>query len=155
MRCPFCRGSNTRVLDTRPTDDRAAMRRRRSCDGCGERFTTYERHESESLIVRKRGGSAEPFDVSKLRVGVEKAFSKRPATPEQIADIVTRIESEARERGGAEVESSEIGRLVMENLRRVDDVAYVRFASVHRDFQDAERFVDAVEELGATKDPVS
>ena len=147
MRCPLCDNAETRVLDTRPTDDAAAMRRRRVCDRCTGRFTTYERYEQEQLSVVKRDGRVEAFEPRKIRNGIEKACSKRPASAEMITSITLRVEAAVRARGGRRVSCSEIGRLVMEALKETDDVAYMRFASVYQDFQSVDHFVDAAEEL--------
>lgn len=147
MRCPFCQEPDARVIDTRETDDGTATRRRRICDACGQRFTTYERLESISVMVRKRDGRREPLDLEKIHMGIRKACSKRPITEQAMADAAQRVEAAIRERGVPEVDSHDVGRLVMDELRRIDDVAYVRFASVYREFEDVGRFVDAVEEL--------
>jgi len=147
MRCPFCQEPDARVIDTRETDDGTATRRRRICDACGQRFTTYERLESVSVMVRKRDGRREPLDLDKIHTGIRKACSKRPIADEAMADAAQRVEAAIRELGVPEVDSHDVGRLVMDELRRIDDVAYVRFASVYREFEDVGRLVDAVEEL--------
>jgi transcriptional repressor NrdR len=149
----MCDEPGSQVIDTRPTSDGVALRRRRQCAKCGQRFTTYERYEPLSLMVRKRDGRLEPFEVRKVRLGIEKACSKRAMTPEQITEMARRVEEEVRGACTREVPADHIGRTVMATLREVDEVAYVRFASIHEDFQDAGLFVDAVETL--TKQPKS
>lgn len=153
MRCPFCQEPDARVIDTRETDDGTATRRRRICDACGQRFTTYERPEIVCVWVRKRDGRREPFDLEKVHAGIRKACSKRPIADQAMMDASQRVEAAVRELGVPEVHSHDVGRLVMDELRRIDDVAYVRFASVYREFEDAGRFVDAVEELAPRPQP--
>lgn len=138
MRCPECNADDSRVIDSRPADDGAAIRRRRLCEACGTRFTTYERCE-RTLMVRKRSGELEPFDASKLSAGVGAALADRPASATQVSSLVTEVENRARSSGGV-VESDEIGKAVLELLRGVDEVAYLRFASVYKEFQGAEDF---------------
>lgn len=151
MRCPICDEPNTYVIDTRSTSDGAALRRRRQCETCGQRFTTYERCEVVPLMVRKRNGTLEPFDVRKVRIGIEKACSKRSFTPDEVSGLVLKVESEVRGIDEREITAEDIGRSVMATLREVDEVAFVRFASIHEDFKDAGLFVDAVDALA--KDP--
>lgn len=138
MRCPQCDAADTKVIDSRPADDSTAIRRRRACDVCDHRFTTYERCE-RTLMVRKRSGRAEPFDAAKLSAGVGAALADRPASATQVSGLVSSIEEWARAQG-AVVDSEDIGRLVLERLRTVDEVAYLRFASVYKEFQGAEDF---------------
>src|SRR5690606_11774544 len=138
MRCPECQADDTRVIDSRPADDGAAIRRRRTCEACGARFTTYERWE-RALMVKKRSGVTEPFDSAKLSAGVGAALADRPASAAQISALVGDVERTIRTQGGT-VESEEIGRVVLEHLREVDEVAYLRFASVYKEFQGAEDF---------------
>lgn len=138
MRCPECRADETRVIDSRPADDGAAIRRRRTCEVCGARFTTYERYE-RVLMVRKRSGDLEPFDAAKLSAGVGAALAERPASATEVSSLVGEVEELIRARGGT-IESEDIGRAVLERLRTVDEVAYLRFASVYKEFQGAEDF---------------
>jgi transcriptional repressor NrdR len=138
MRCPECHTDDTRVIDSRPADDGAAIRRRRVCEACDTRFTTYERYE-RTLMVRKRSGEVEPFDSAKLSAGVGAALADRPASATQVSSLVADVERAMRATGGV-VESEEIGREVLERLRTVDEVAYLRFASVYKEFQGAEDF---------------
>lgn len=138
MRCPLCAADETRVVDSRPSDAGSAIRRRRECQSCTHRFTTYER-VAPALVVRKRDGSTEPFDARKIRRGLEAALADRPLPVGTIDGIVA--EAEAMQRSNlAEVTADEIGRLVLERLRSVDEVAYLRFASVYKEFQAAEDF---------------
>lgn len=138
MRCPECNADDSRVIDSRPADDGAAIRRRRLCETCDTRFTTYERCE-RTLMVRKRSGDLEPFDATKLSAGVGAALADRPASATQVSSLVNEVESRAKAAGGV-VESDEIGKAVLELLRAVDEVAYLRFASVYKEFQGAEDF---------------
>ncbi len=138
MRCPECHADDTRVIDSRPADDGAAIRRRRLCEACDARFTTYERCE-RALMVRKRSGEVEPFDAAKLSAGVGAALADRPASATQVSSLVAEVERQVRAGGGI-VDSEEIGRAVLEQLRTVDEVAYLRFASVYKEFQGAEDF---------------
>ncbi len=151
MRCPYCGDTNNRVVDSRASREGSAIRRRRECLSCQARFTTYERVEGRPLSVRKRDGSSEPFDRNKLIRGIQTACARRPVRMEQIEEIVDQIEGELQRGGVAEVESDVIGRLVMERLRDIDQVAYVRFASVYRNFQDAEEYLEAVRALAETR----
>lgn len=144
MHCPFCRDGETKVVDSRmsqPTE----IRRRRECIDCGRRFTTYERIEETPLKVIKKEGSRVPFDREKIRTGLEKACYKRPVSSEQIDEIIAVVEQEVRESGEREIPSRQIGERVFSLLRDVDQVAFVRFASVYREFKDVNDFV---EELG-------
>jgi len=138
MRCPLCATEDTRVIDSRPAEDGAAIRRRRECVVCGERFTTFERSAKGATVV-KRDGRREPFDREKLRRGLEFALADRPVSIGSISDIVSRIESSARG-GSALLTSDELGRAVLAELRDIDEVAYLRFASVYKEFQGAEDF---------------
>ncbi len=138
MRCPECQAADTRVIDSRPADDGSAIRRRRSCETCQLRFTTYERSE-RSLMVRKRSGALEDFDAAKLSAGLGAALADRPASAHQVATLVSEVEGAVRKQGGI-VESEQIGRVVLERLRALDEVAYLRFASVYKEFQGAEDF---------------
>lgn len=146
MKCPYCSEGSTKVIDTRETTANE-IRRRRECQACGERFTTYERVESLELKVLKDDGEKEDFDRSKLRSGIERACNKRPVTDEQIEDLIDQVESEIRSENEKEVRSRHIGDLVMDKLKDIDEVAYIRFASVYRDFDSADSFEEEVKEL--------
>jgi len=139
MRCPFCTHSETDVIDTRDTDE-SRIRRRRECAKCGRRFTTYEEIEKEDLFVIKKDGRREKFDRHKLLSGIQKSCEKRPVSVEQCEEIANWVEGRLRKEDRQEVKSSAIGELVMERLRKVDDVAYIRFASVYRSFTDIDSF---------------
>ena len=141
MRCPFCHKDQDRVIDSRNSEEGAVIRRRRECMKCGRRYTTYERVEELHLKVVKKNGAREPFDREKLRQGLARACWKRPISDEQIDHTVSAVESEAYARFEGEIESRDLGELLMEMLRTLDQVAYVRFASVYRDFEDARDFV--------------
>ncbi len=145
MKCPYCAESDSRVIDTREVGD--AIRRRRECLHCGRRFTTYERVASVSLMVVKRDGRREGFDRGKLLEGIRKACAKRPIPAEVIEGLAGEVEAELYKLGRAEVDSRLIGEMVMERLRELDDVAYVRFASVYRRFADVESLAEEIEEL--------
>ncbi|MGE5482384.1 MAG: transcriptional regulator NrdR [Bacteroidota bacterium] len=147
MRCPYCGHLDTRVLDSRATDEGQAIRRRRECLQCGERFTTYERIEMSPLVVVKRDGRREPFDRQKILNGLLLACTKRPVPLAALESLVSEVERELERRGEREVSSQEIGELVMERLRRLDDVAYVRFASVYRQFGDLQRFKEELDRI--------
>lgn len=140
MRCPFCGGSDTQVKDSRPSEDSTAIRRRRVCGDCAGRFTTFERVQLRELTVEKRSGRKVAFDRDKLASSVTVALRKRPVESERIERIVSGIVRQLEGQGEPEVTSDDIGNLVMEALRGLDDVAYVRFASVYRDFKDAKDF---------------
>jgi transcriptional repressor NrdR len=146
MKCPYCSEGSTKVIDTRETTANE-IRRRRECQACGERFTTYERVESLELKVLKDDGEKEDFDRSKLRSGIERACNKRPVADEQIEDLIDQVESEIRSENEKEVRSRHIGDLVMDKLKDIDEVAYIRFASVYRDFDSADSFEEEVKEL--------
>jgi len=149
MKCPFCASADNGVVDSRETDDGRAIRRRRHCEGCGRRFTTYERIEEQPLMVIKKDGSRTAFDRSRLKGGILRACEKRPVTSETIDSIVSEIERRAIESGERELESRWLGEAVMEALKRTDEVAYVRFASVYRSFKDAAEFAAALDALRA------
>lgn len=152
MRCPECDAPENRVVDTRTSREGRAVRRRRECSACEARFTTYEYVEERPMQVLKRDGSAEEFDRSKLLQSVTIACAKRPVSPSEIESMVDEIEDELSGRAGVEVKSSEIGEMVMDRLKPLDHVAYVRFASVYRDFQDIDEFQDVVEELNVRRE---
>jgi transcriptional repressor NrdR len=147
MRCPFCRADNDRVIDSRASNDSFSIRRRRECLACLRRFTTYETIEQVELKVVKKDGSRVPMDREKIRRGLEKACWKRPISPQQIEEVVQAVEREIYNEYESEVESNAVGELVMRYLRDLDQVAYVRFASVYREFQDAHDFVEELEPI--------
>lgn len=147
MRCPSCGSLDTQVKDSRPTEDSAVIRRRRVCLACNFRFTTFERVQLRELTVIKRNGRRVPFDRDKLLRSVQVALRKRSVDPERIEKMVSKIVRELESQGESEVSSEAIGELVMENLRELDDVAYVRFASVYRNFREAKDFRLALDEL--------
>ena len=147
MRCPYCGGLDTQVKDSRPSDDNAAIRRRRVCPDCGGRFTTFERVQLRELTVVKRSGRRIPFDRDKLQRSVEIALRKRPVDAERVERMVNGIVRQLESSGEGEVPSETIGELVMEGLKGLDDVAYVRFASVYRNFREAKDFEDLLGEL--------
>ena len=142
MECPFCHIDNDRVVDTRNVDEGAAIRRRRKCASCGRRFTTYERIELSTIKVIKKDGSRVPYDRLKLKRGIEKACWKRPVSDRQIEGLLAGIESELEANYDSEVPTKELGELVIDRLRTLDQVAYVRFASVYREFKDVRDFVE-------------
>lgn len=145
MRCPSCSHSESKVVDSRPSEDGATIRRRRECLGCGHRFTTYERLGDSPPIVIKTDGSSEVYDREKLMRGLLIACAKRPISPEQIATLIDSIESELRNASKNEIRSKELGDMALVRLAKLDDVAYVRFASVYKDFQNIEEFAAALE----------
>ena len=147
MRCPFCSSENTQVKDSRPAEDGAAIRRRRQCADCGGRFTTFERVQLRELTVLKRSGKRAPFDREKLTRSVRIALRKRDVDPERVERMVSGIVRQLESRGEAEVPSEAIGERVMEGLRRLDDVAFVRYASVYRNFRQASDFRDFLSHL--------
>jgi transcriptional repressor NrdR len=149
MRCPSCASLDTQVKDSRPTEDSAVIRRRRVCLACNFRFTTFERVQLRELTVIKRNGRRVPFDRDKLLRSVQIALRKRPVDPERVEQVVSKIVRELESLGEADISSETIGELVMENLRSLDDVAYVRFASVYRNFREAKDFEAALAELSA------
>ncbi|GBC85666.1 Transcriptional repressor NrdR [bacterium HR11] len=147
MKCPRCQNEDTRVYDSRPTEDGRVIRRRRLCERCNFRFTTYERWEEPPLVVIKKDGRRERFDRNKLLNGLLKAVEKRPVSLEALEDIVRDVESRIADRPGREMTTREIGEIVIERLKQLDTVAYVRFASVYRQFTDATDFVHEIERL--------
>ena len=150
MKCPFCQGRDSRVIDSRTSDDHSAVRRRRECGECGRRFTTYERVGEVRLYVVKKDGRREPFDRSKILLGITKACEKRPVSQAAVAQMTDEIERILRDELVEEVPTSQVGALVMAKLRALDSVAYVRFASVYKEFRDAQSFVKEVERLART-----
>ena len=147
MKCPFCNQDNTRVVDSRPADDNTAIRRRRMCDACGKRFTTYEKVETIPLIVIKKDQNREQFDRSKIEAGVLRACHKRPVSAEQIHRLVDDVETEVFNLEEREIPSSVIGEIVMDKLKDLEAVAYVRFASVYREFKDVNTFMDELKKI--------
>ncbi|MBQ2407381.1 MAG: transcriptional repressor NrdR [Lachnospiraceae bacterium] len=142
MRCPFCNCDNTRVIDSRPVEDNNSIRRRRVCDKCDNRFTTYEKVDTIPLIVIKKDNNRETFDRSKIEAGVLRACHKRPVSVDQINALVDRVETEIFNTELKEIQSRVIGEMVMDYLKELDAVAYVRFASVYREFKDINTFMD-------------
>ena len=147
MKCPFCDSADTKVIDSRPTEEGHAIRRRRGCDKCGKRFTTYEKVEENLLMVAKKDSRREVFDRSKVLNGIVKACEKRPVSMAQMEAMVDEIEKKLNNLMEKEVSSDYIGELVMEELKKVDEVAYVRFASVYRQFTDVNTFIREIEKL--------
>lgn len=151
MRCPFCAHEDSQVKDSRPTEDGAAIRRRRQCEGCGARFTTFERVQLREVAVIKNDDRREPFDRAKLEQSVALACRKRGVEQERIDRLVSGIQRQVETTGETEISSARIGELVMEGLRQLDSVAYIRFASVYRDFSEArdfEEFASSVRDVG-------
>ncbi|MFI6504299.1 transcriptional regulator NrdR [Nonomuraea typhae] len=148
MHCPFCRHPDTRVIDSRSTDDGAAIRRRRTCPECGRRFTTQE---TVLLMVSKRSGVTEPFSRDKVVAGVRRACQGRPVTEDSLAQLGQRVEEAIRARGAAEIPSNEVGLAILGPLRELDEVAYLRFASVYRGFESLADFEAEIEQLKAEK----
>lgn len=147
MNCPFCNTPDTKVIDSRPTEEGQAIRRRRECEACGKRFTTYEKVEEVLFMVVKRDGTREQFDRAKILNGIIRACQKRPVTLDQMEAIVIDIERSLNSQMEKEVSTEFIGNAVMEHLKNLDQVAYVRFASVYRKFTDVETFVSEIEKL--------
>lgn len=155
MRCPYCGSTNTQVKDSRPTEDHAAIRRRRVCSDCSGRYTTFERVQLRELTVVKRSGRRVPFDRDKLMRSVQVALRKRPVEPERIERMVSGIVRRLENMGEGDIDSQTVGKLVMEGLKGLDDVAYVRFASVYKNFREARDFEVLLGELtGAGADAV-
>lgn len=147
MKCRYCSSTESKVVDSRPTEDGTAIRRRRECLGCGRRFTTYEKVEELSLYVIKRDGRREPFDSEKIRNGVRKACEKRPIPMEEQERMVDDITREVYNTLSSEITTTEVGELVMDHLKELDEVAYVRFASVYREFKDTQTFLAELQHL--------
>ena len=147
MRCPYCGSLETQVKDSRPTDDAAAIRRRRICPDCGGRFTTFERVQLRELTIVKRSGRRVPFDRDKLQRSIDVALRKRPVDPERVERMINGIVRQLESRGDSDVPSEAVGELVMEGLKGLDDVAYVRFASVYKNFREAKDFEELIGEL--------
>lgn len=147
MRCPSCQYNGTRVVDSRPVDDSKSIRRRRECESCSFRFTTFEKVEEIPLIVVKKEGTREEFSCDKILRGLIRACEKRPVPLKDLEEITSYVEKELRNRGISEVKSDNIGEMVMDKLADVDEVAYVRFASVYRQFKDINVFIDELKDL--------
>lgn len=147
MKCPFCGKENTKVIDSRPSDDDSSIRRRRQCDKCSRRFTTYENVETIPFVVIKKDMSREPYDRKKLEAGVFRSCHKRPISVEQISALVDKVEAAIFEKEEREISTTAIGEMVLEQLKQLDSVAYIRFASVYRDFEDMNTFMKEIEML--------
>ena len=147
MKCPFCSHENTRVIDSRPAEDNNSIRRRRVCDECGKRFTTYEKIETIPLIIIKKDNNREAYDRAKIEAGVLRACHKRQVSAQQITTLVDEVENEIFNREEREIPSGTIGELVMNKLKDLDAVAYVRFASVYREFKDVNTFMDELKSV--------
>ncbi|MBO4809766.1 MAG: transcriptional repressor NrdR [Lachnospiraceae bacterium] len=147
MKCPFCNHENTRVIDSRPAEDNNSIRRRRVCDECGKRFTTYEKIETIPLIIIKKDNNREAYDRAKIEAGVLRACHKRPVSATQITSLVDSVENEIFSMEDKEIPSQVIGELLMNKLKDLDPVAYVRFASVYREFKDVNTFVDELKNI--------
>lgn len=147
MKCPYCNNEDTKVVDSRPVEDGLATRRRRECEKCGKRFTTFEKIENTLLVVVKKDGTKESFDRNKIINGVMKACQKTKVTYDDIQNIADNIERGLNNTMEKEIDSTMIGRLIMDELKKIDQVAYVRFASVYREFQSVETFIDEIKKL--------
>ncbi len=147
MKCPFCGSNNTNVIDSRAADDNASIRRRRHCNDCGKRFTTYEKVETIPLIVIKKDNNREQYDRSKIEAGVLRACHKRPISANQINHMIDEVEAEIFTHEEKEIASVEIGEIVMDKIKDLDDVAYVRFASVYREFRDVNSFMNELKKM--------
>ena len=147
MKCIFCGCEESKVLDSRNTDEMNAIRRRRECEKCGKRFTTYETIETSPILVIKSNNARQLFSREKIMNGLVKACEKRPVTSEDMENIVNKVERMVHNHASQEIESAEIGEVVMEELKKIDEVAYVRFASVYREFKDVNTFIEEVKQL--------
>lgn len=147
MKCPFCGHENTRVIDSRPAEDNSSIRRRRVCDECDKRFTTYEKVETIPLIIIKKDNNRETYDRKKIEGGVLRACHKRPVSAAQIAQIVDEVETQIFNMEEKEIPSAVVGELVMDKLKALDAVAYVRFASVYREFKDVNTFMEELKKV--------
>ena len=147
MKCPFCSATDTRVIDSRPAEDGSSIRRRRCCDECGKRFTTYEKVETIPLIVIKKDNNREQYDRSKIESGILSACYKRPISAADIQKTIEKIEMEIFNREEKEIPTSVIGEIVMEKLKELDEVAYVRFASIYREFKDVNTFMSEIKKI--------
>ena len=147
MKCPYCNAQDTKVIDSRPADDNSSIRRRRQCEKCGKRFTTYEKLETMPLMVIKKDRSRETYDRSKIESGIIHSCHKRPVSTQQINAMIDEIENQIFNMEEKEVETTVIGELVMRKLKQLDEVAYVRFASVYREFKDVNTFMDEIKKM--------
>ena len=147
MKCPYCNAEDTKVIDSRPAEESNSIRRRRQCESCGRRFTTYEKIETIPVMVSKKDNNREPYDRSKIESGILRACHKRPVSIHQINELVDEIENMIFNREEKEIKSSEIGEIVMDKLKDLEEVAYVRFASVYREFKDVSTFLEELEKL--------
>lgn len=147
MKCPFCGADNTRVIDSRPADENSSIRRRRVCDPCQKRFTTYERVEAIPMVVIKKDQTREPYDRTKIESGVFRSCHKRPISVPQMNELVDQVEANIFKQEAREIPSSYIGELVMRYLKELDGVAYVRFASIYREFKDVKTFMEEIEKF--------
>lgn len=147
MKCPFCNQESTRVIDSRPADDNSSIRRRRLCDECGKRFTTYEKVETIPLIVIKKDNNRETYDRAKIEAGVLRACHKRPIPVQAINELIDQVELEIFNKEEKEIPSNLIGEIIMNRLKNLDSVAYVRFASVYREFKDVNTFMDELKKM--------
>lgn len=147
MKCPYCNSPDTRVIDSRPAEDGSSIRRRRSCDVCGKRFTTYEKVETIPLIIIKKDNNREQYNRGKIERGVIQACYKRPVSAEAIQKTVEQIETKVFNLEAKEVSSSQIGEIVMDELKELDEVAYVRFASIYREFKDVNTFMEEIKKI--------
>ena len=147
MKCPYCGSEDTRVTDSRPVEESNSIRRRRQCDSCGKRFTTYEKIETIPLVVIKKDHTRQQYDRAKIEAGVMRACYKRPIPVDEIKKMIDRVETELYNQGGGEVKSAEIGEKIMDGLKELDPVAYVRFASVYREFKDVGTFMDELKKI--------
>ncbi len=147
MKCPFCNQESTRVIDSRPADDNSSIRRRRLCDECGKRFTTYEKVETIPLIVIKKDNNRETYDRAKIEAGVLRACHKRPIPVQAINELIDQVELEIFNKEEREIPSKLIGEIIMNRLKNLDSVAYVRFASVYREFKDVNTFMDELKKM--------
>ena len=147
MKCPFCGEENTKVIDSRPAEENNSIRRRRQCEVCGKRFTTYEKVETIPLIVIKKDDNREPYDRSKIERGLVRSCHKRPVSYDQIVSTVEEIDAEIFNKEEKEISSNEIGEIVMDKIKELDHVAYVRFASVYREFKDVNTFMDELKKF--------
>ncbi len=147
MKCPYCNEDNTKVIDSRPAEENSAIRRRRQCESCGKRFTTYEKLETMPLMVIKKDGTREVYDRAKIEAGILRSCHKRPVSPQQIDALINEVEANVFNLEEKEVATSIIGEMVMNGLKELDEVAYVRFASVYREFKDVNTFIEEIGKL--------
>lgn len=147
MKCPYCSNPDTRVIDSRPAEDGNSIRRRRSCDACGKRFTTYEKVETIPLIIIKKDNNREQYDRGKIERGILRACYKRPVSAAEIQKVIDQVETKVFSLEAKEIESSVVGEIVMDVLKDLDEVAYVRFASVYREFKDVNTFMDEIKKI--------